>query len=401
MADEQLDWVDRDDEFADDNESESSADLSLSPEKFSGLIIAPADWTIETLYSLIGRQIDLDPDFQRRNVWNSRAKSRFIESLLLGIPIPQILLSSKINNKSSFIVLDGKQRLLTIKEFIDGKLPNGQKFRLKELRVLRQLEGKTWEQIKEDEEVASKLLNETQRTAVLRGWGDESVLYEIFYRLNSGSVKLSPMELRMSLYPGDFLKYILKWSEKIGPIHQLLKKKTPDPRMGDVELGVRYLAFSDREITYEGDLKSFLDNLCGKYNSKFSDDLFREDLQSRLNNMDEGIRVGINIFGIDRFCRKFNKERYEQRFNRALFDVMSYSLAKPEFREWAANNSELLVNSYKRLSTADNDFIRSIETTTKSIEATKTRFQKWLGLCSEISGLNFEFPAIKADNAQS
>ncbi|WP_169053534.1 DUF262 domain-containing protein [Alteraurantiacibacter aquimixticola] len=394
MSDEEFDWVDRDTEFTDDDADESSADLSLSEDKFSGLLIAPADWTIETLYSQIGKQIDLDPDFQRRNVWSAKAKSRFIESLMLGIPIPQILLSSKPGSKSSFLVLDGKQRLLTIKEFIDGRLPNGRHFRLKDLRVLTDLEGKKWDDLKDDPEAAAKLLNETQRTAVLRGWSDESVLYEIFYRLNSGSVKLSPMELRMSLYPGDFLKFILRWSEEIGPVHHLLKKRNPDPRMGDVELAVRFLAFDDNDLTYRGDLKAFLDSLCNNYNSQFENTNFVSDVEGRLDSMDQGIVVGLEAFGENRFCRKFTKGNYETRFNRALFDIFTYSLARPDFRLWASENGETLVAAFEQLSTDDNDFLRSIETTTKSVDATATRFGKWLNLCHQLSDVEIEMPAI-------
>lgn len=395
MANDQIDWIDRDDEFIGDESDETSADLKLSEEKFSELLVAPADWTIETLYSQIGRQIELDPDFQRRNVWSAKAKSRFIESLILGIPIPQILLSAKPGSKSSFLVLDGKQRLLTIKEFLDGNLPNGNRFKLRELRVLTDLEGKTWAEIKEDPDSASKLLNETQRTTVLRGWKDESVLYEIFYRLNSGSVKLSPMELRMSLYPGDFLKFILKWSEEIGPVHKLLKKRTPDPRMGDVELAVRFLAFADKEMVYEGDLKKFLDKLCSDYNMQFSEQEFRNKIRSTLESMDEGIRVGMAGFGPDRFCRKFIKNGYETRFNRALFDILSYSLSNKEFREWALGHGRELVEAFETLCAEDNSFIRSIETTTKSVEATDIRFTKWLTVCQQVSNIEIEPPIIK------
>lgn len=376
-----------------------SSDLSLSEEKFAGLLVAPADWTIETLYSQIGRQIDLDPDFQRRNVWSAKAKSSFIESLMLGIPIPQILLSAKPKSKSSFLVLDGKQRLLAIKEFLDGKLPNGRVFKLKGLRVLHQFENKSWSDISKDTEDAAKLLNETQRTAVLRGWSEESVLYEIFYRLNSGSVKLSPMELRMSLYPGDFLKFVLRWTEDIGPLHHLLKKRTPDPRMGDVELAVRFLAFTDGAHEYRGDLKAFLDELCDDYNQRFSEPEFATKIQARLNQMDRGIETGIAAFGLNKFCRKFLKGEYENRFNRAIFDIFAYVLSNEEFRDWVTQNPSQFVAIYETLSSGDNDFIRSIETTTKSVDATATRFGKWLNVCSSESNIEFQMPSIKQTNA--
>lgn len=395
MSEPQMNWIDRDEEFDDDESEESSADLTLTEAKFEGLVVAPADWTIETLYTQIGKQIDLDPDFQRRNVWNAKAKSRFIESLLLGIPIPQILLSSKPGVKSSFLVLDGKQRLLTIKEFIDGKLPNGRKFRLKDLRVLKEFEGKTWEEMSIDRDIAGKLLNETQRTTVLRGWTDESVLYEIFYRLNSGSVKLSPMELRMSLYPGEFLKFILKWTESIGPVHHLLKKRSPDPRMGDVELAVRYLAFTDPDIEYTGDLKKFLDGTCEAYNAKFNDRDFVSLVEDRLTQLNAAIEAGILVFGENGFCRKYIKGKFENRFNRAIFDIMTFTLSVPEFRDWSLSNASVLVSEFERLSTSDGNFSRAVETTTKSIESTSARFSKWIDAVSAASGIKLPQPNIK------
>lgn len=85
---------------------------------------------------------------------------------------------------------------------------------------------------------------------MLKGLKNESVLYEIFYRLNSGRVKLSPTELRMSLLPGDFMKFIISWTESIGPIHHLRRKRQPDARMSDVELpsGISSLEISKRSM---------------------------------------------------------------------------------------------------------------------------------------------------------
>jgi hypothetical protein len=395
MAEEQLNWVDRDLEFEDDDASETSADLTLTEDQFANLLVAPADWTIETLYVQIGKQIDLDPDFQRRNVWSAKAKSRFIESLLLGVPIPQILLSARPGKKSSFLVLDGKQRLISIKEFLDGKLPNGRKFRLRDLRILTELEGQAWEDMKDDPELSAKLLNETQRTTVLRGWNDESVLYEIFYRLNSGSVKLSPMELRMSLYPGDFLKFILRWTETVGPVHHLLRKRLPDPRMADVELAVRFLAFQDHDLAYGGDLKKFLDQLCERYNEKFDDQKFATKVKDRLGSLDAAIEVGIRAFGENKFCRKFREGSYEPRFNRAVFDVLTYSLAIKDVRDWADAHHDEFVGAFEAMSDADPEFVRAVETTTKSLDSTTIRFERWLNALQQVSGIKVALPEIK------
>jgi hypothetical protein len=132
----QVAWDDRDEDFELAEPQDETDSHNVAVADFDGLVLAPSDWTVGTIYEQIGKQIDLDPDFQRRNVWSTGAKSKFIESIFLGVPIPQILLSSKKEARSSYLVLDGKQRLTTIREFLDGKLSNGRTFKLRGLTVL-------------------------------------------------------------------------------------------------------------------------------------------------------------------------------------------------------------------------------------------------------------------------
>ncbi|MDC0738716.1 DUF262 domain-containing protein [Cognatishimia sp. SS12] len=388
----QLSYEDRDEEFEDIEPTEEGDSSGVSAGEFSSLLISPTDWTIETLYRQIGKQINLSPEFQRRNVWSPKAKISFIESLFLGIPIPQILLSSSGGSNKAFLVLDGKQRLLTIQEFIDGKFPSGKKFRLKDLRVLSELEGLTWEDIKSDEEWSFELLNQTQRTAVIRGWENDRILYEIFHRLNSGSVKLSPMELRMSLFPGGFLKLLIDWTEKVGPLHQLISKKSPDPRMNDVELAARFLAFSDPDLTYAGDLKKFLDELCVNQNQAFAEDNSQKaQILSKLEQMEAAIKVGLTIFPAKKFCRKFVSGEYESRFNRALFDVLVGALSNSGVRAWALENGEAFVEGFEAVSSSD-EFRRAVETTTKSVASTRIRYENFYAKICEMTGIDLKLP---------
>lgn len=391
----ELSWEDRDD-FEDESAAENADDINVSAYDFDSLSIAPSDWTVSTIYDLIGRQLQLDPAYQRRNVWRQKAKSQFIESLLLGIPIPQILLASKTGQKNAFLVLDGKQRLTTIKEFIDGRFYDGRIFRLRDLRILKQLEGKSWDDLQLIDDWADRLKNEPLRTTVLRGWSSESVLYEIFYRLNSGSVKLSPMELRMSLLPGDFLKFIIAWTEIIGPIHHILSKRQPDPRMSDVELAIRYLAFRDQKTQYSGDLKKFLDEFCDEKNTEFARDVYQEQYYFRLlNDMNAGIEVGIAEFGSKRFCRKYTASGYESRFNRAVFDVLVGALAHADVRQWVEANPNEMEGQYQAVCLQHPEFIKAIESTTKSPEATRTRFEIWFSRVEVLTGIKLHIPDIK------
>lgn len=391
----EISWEDRD-QFEDEATSENEDDIQVAATDFDRLLIAPSDWTVSTIYDLIGKQLQLDPAYQRRNVWQVKAKSRFIESLLLGIPIPQILLASKTGQKNSFLVLDGKQRLSTIREFLDGYYSDGKVFKLKGLRILKSLENKTWTDLEKFEDWADRLSNEPIRTTVLRGWENESVLYEIFYRLNSGSVKLSPMELRMSLLPGDFLKFIIAWTESVGPIHHLLRKRQPDARMSDVELAIRYLAFKDQKTQYTGDLKVFLDEFCRINNEDFSSNYQSEiKCKNLLSEMNEAINTGLHEFGDKHFCKKYSDGNYETRFNRAVFDVLIGALSNKDIRAWVEINPGIMKNLYERLCKNNHDFIKSVETTTKSPEAVRIRFGAWYHEVSQASGIVLQMPDVK------
>jgi hypothetical protein len=95
------------------DQQEDASDLRLSTDWFSGPTLWSTDWTTETIVSQLKRgNINLNPRYQRRNAWDPVRKSLFIESLILGLPIPEIILAEERGRKGSFIVIDGKQRLL-------------------------------------------------------------------------------------------------------------------------------------------------------------------------------------------------------------------------------------------------------------------------------------------------
>lgn len=384
----------RDEPFEIEDAQEDSDDLDIPKNGFEDIIVAFSDWTISTIFNQIGNQINLDPDFQRRDVWPPKSKSLLIESLILGIPIPQILLASSKEKKGNFIVLDGKQRLLAIREFLTGEFGSGKKFKLSGLKILNELNGKSWNDIERDyDEFADQLRNSTIRTSVMKNWSSEEALYEIFYRLNNGSVKLSPMELRMSLHPGPFLKFIISWSDVIGPLHALLNLKKPDKRMADVELAVKYLAFNTYKNQYTGDLKKFLDNFCMISNEKFTES--ENFIKINLRKMNKAISLGLEIFPEGKFCRKCtSKNIYESRFNRALFDVLVGAFSNDHFYEFSSKNKDIVKDAYEKLCIEDPEFIRAVEASTKNVAQTRKRFEAWYYTAESISKIKLTIPDI-------
>lgn len=183
-------------EEEEDEEIESQPLSELIPElkQIREIVVSGSDWTTETIFNQIDRgNIELNPRFQRRDAWDITRKSRFIESLILGFPVPQIVLAVNRQEKGKFIILDGKQRLLTILQFYGGSderiSNNNNAFALKNLEFRRDLIGKKYEDIKNDvflSSVRNDLDNQTIRTVLIRSWTKENLLYKIFLRLNIG-----------------------------------------------------------------------------------------------------------------------------------------------------------------------------------------------------------------------
>lgn len=375
-----------------DEATEGSDDYHVDPKDFADIFVIPSDWTVSTLRQEMPDIIDLDPDFQRRSVWSKVAKSKFIESLILGIPIPQILLAESKVRKAHYLVLDGKQRLLTIHEFFNGSFSNGEPFKLRGLDDLTELNGKDWQEISAIFPQEARHIEGAQiRTAIIRGWRDDNVLYEIFHRLNSGSVRLSPMELRMALIRGPFIQHVIRRTADSPLIQNALRLREPDKRMKDVEITIRHMAFEDDRISYQGNLKTFLDGYCKLQNNDYDEDR----IENEIAQLEAAIEIGLRIFERREFCSKYDTklERFEGRFNRAIFDILSGALRNRDMQKAVKGHDEKFKNLFKKIC-ADNDFIRSIETTTKSIEATSARFEIWYKALEKEFGVKIPLPNI-------
>ena len=132
--------------------NEQEEDISgLNKMDLSYMAISGTDWTADTIVNQIRKgNILLSPYFQRRDAWSPKMKSRFIESLFLGLPIPQIILAENKEKKGTYIVIDGKQRLLSLQQFVEGD-DDGKKLKLIGLEVKENLNKMTYEEIQNSE----------------------------------------------------------------------------------------------------------------------------------------------------------------------------------------------------------------------------------------------------------
>lgn len=211
--------------------------------------------------------------FQRGFVWRRPQMDRFIESLLLGFPIPGIMLVLQTDKR--YLVLDGQQRLKTLAAFYDG-VHNGKVFALE--NVADEYKGLTYKTLSPEQR---RTLDNTfiQATIVRTDGSRESLesIYQVFERLNSGGTQLTPHEIRIALYPGRFVDLLAELNDYPG-WREIYGQKSP--RVRDHELVLRILALYLRSAEYYRPLKKFLNDFVGdhrdlsKLNTQELTDLF-------------------------------------------------------------------------------------------------------------------------------
>jgi len=390
-------------ELEDDIEEEEEVEEELTPDSISQAVLQGSDWTVETILSQLKRKnIDM-PVFQRRDAWTRRRKSRYIESLLLRLPVPQIMLAERKEKRGNFMVLDGKQRLLSLMQFIgldEGSENN--RFRLQGLEVLKHLNRKTYEDLKESPDllpILDQFHNEPVRSVVVRHWPSTSFLHLLFVRLNSETLPLSPQELRQALFPGEFVKFIDQASYENDAIKQLLGIKGPDKRMRDVEILVRYIAFACFLSQHAGNLKGFLDNTCEILNKEWV--IREEEIKEKLTNFSNAVDIGTEVFGKDYIGRRWTEEEYfSSRLNKAILDAQLFYFSDERIGKEALAKKEEVVKGFKILCLSSENFRNSIESTTKSITATYTRLSMWGETLKQALNMEFNVPTLEDNRIQ-
>lgn len=299
---------------------------------------SPNDFNILTLYNFLESGVVKIPSFQRNFVWDIGRASKLIESLIIGLPIPQIFLYEEFRNK--FLVIDGQQRLMSIYYFIKQRFPK--KDKRTELGNIFDREGKIPDEILNNSDYFRpfklKLVGNTDKSNKLNNLtyetlgdyktnfdlrtvrniiikqnhpaDDDSSIYEIFNRLNSGGLNLSPQEIRSSIHHSKFdnmLKRINlddRWRKIIG-------QPNPDSRLKDVEILLRSFAMLYEGETYKAPMVKFLNNFATNAQNftedkvKYSENLFYSFLKSC-----EGLNL--NLFRSNN--GKFNISTFESIF---------------------------------------------------------------------------------------
>ena len=341
-------------------------------------------------------RLDVQPDFQRGFVWDIGRASRLIESVLLDIPLPIIYLSQEQDGKE--YVIDGQQRLTSFFSFIDGTLPDpqlpfGKEFRLAGLNVFTELSGKYFKDL--PEELQEKILYYKIRTITFRKESDQELKFEVFERLNTGSVSLNDQELRNCIYRGKYNDLLWELSqEKI--FQELLGIKKPEKRMRDVELVLRFASFyHNTYFNYKSPIKKFLNTEMEK-NRNISDKEAAE-LRIVFKNAITTIKSMLGEHAFKRFypgdSRSINGYWEPKKFNASLYDILMDSFARRD-KNKVYQNLDAIREAYINLMTSDQGFVDSIELSTSSKQAITARFSKWNVVLDEIVNISEREPRL-------
>jgi hypothetical protein len=207
------------------------------------------------------------PAYQRKFVWNIERQSKFIESVLLGLPLPFMFLADMQDGRLE--VVDGSQRIQTLDSFLDNKLI------LEKLKRLNHLNGFTFDDLPLSQQRRFK--NQPIRVIVLGEKAVESVKKEIFERINTGSDILKDMEVRKGAYQGPFYDFVEECASNPRLIAMCPLSPSRVNRQEREELVLRFFAYSERYLLFKHEVKSFLDSYMRDKDINFSREEYRRD----------------------------------------------------------------------------------------------------------------------------
>jgi len=331
------------------------------------------EYDLETLVKKIDKNvIKLNPEYQRNHRWTEDFSSRLIESLILNIPVPFVYLSQDIDvdddvddDVARYSVIDGQQRLTAIHRFFKNKYP------LEGLDVLTDLNNAYYRDFPPF--LVRRLEERTIRCLRIDSTLDGQVKYDIFERLNSGSVKLEAQELRNATCRGPFKALVKRLSKNkdFTTACQLDDQGKRVKKMEDEELVLRFYSIThkDNYNKYKGGFKSFLTENMLEFN-KFDDVIIKE--------MEESFKEVfsyINSAGDDSPFGKYRSEngglKRMSKFNSAVFDSLILAVSK------ADKSNPIELEKFRQLF-HDKDYFSSVEGSVNDVSKLNIRILKGL-----------------------
>lgn len=390
---------------ADSVETEIEDIQPFDPEKIS---IDTKPVMMETLLRRLEQgTIILNPDFQRNEVWTPEKKCKLIESLMLKIPLPMFYVSA--DEKGVYYVVDGLQRLSTIRSFVLGdeflKEKNeelkGKGFQLHELEFWKQYDDMDFSELPTN--IRNRILETGFTFTIINPGTPEEVKRNIFRRINTGGEPLTAQEIRHALYIGESTKFLLDLSQTKEFLTATGGSAKPN-RMMDRELILRCLAFNVRSyLNYptNNSMDTFLSdtmriiNMMPSLNGKESAKVFKGEVKKEhvlvtdTDVLKERFLTAMKraplIFGEHAFRKSYPGKRRTP-INKGLFEVWANllgQLSESQFEKLLENKSAF-IQSHSELLDEEN-FINLISRDAQKFLSVKSRYEILLKLLNDFT----------------
>ena len=321
----------------------------------------PADYTLEGLHQKWQKNEIVIPEFQRGFVWKQIQSSKLIESFLVGLPVPAVFLYSE-RESQKYLVIDGQQRLKSVFYYFEGYLGSEKQgarkvFNLKGLHPKSHFHEKKFDELGESDQL--RLKNAVLRAFIVQQLApnDDTSMYHIFERLNTGGTLLANQEVRNCVYRGEFVGF-LEEINKFGNWRSILGKQEPDSRRKDIELLVRFFAMQELD-DYKKPMKDFLSRFMRKHKKPS-----KEMLEGSRRLFEKTCNVIITTLGPKPF-------HVRSGMNTAIFDAVMVAFSK----RLTTQIPEDINTRYKNL-VKNTDFNQYTRQRTTDVDIVRQRFQR-------------------------
>ena len=328
-----------------------------------------ADLSFREIISMYEEDELVKPELQRKYVWDKVEASRFIESILMGLPVPSVFFAQSGSQK---LIVDGYQRIMTVYDYVRGVFTtDGKNFRLSNSeKINERWRNKAFAELTIEEQ--RKIRSTTIHAIIFeqkRPENDDTSLYQIFERINTSGRTLTPQEIRNCVYQGTFNSLLFELNENSN-WRALFGNDKADSRMRDIECILRFFVMKSKTVrdstAKQISLKKELNDFMGKFVNAPEEviDEFRRDFTNTMDKIYDNI--GKNAF------RNYLKGKYTNKFHPAIFD----SIAVAIYDEIKSGNDAFEVKSEKHIELLlDEEFKKSCSIRTTDIDNIKTRIR--------------------------
>lgn len=320
-----------------------------------------ADLSFRELISMYDENELLKPELQRKYVWDRNEASRFVESLLMGLPVPSIFLAKSGSYK---LIVDGYQRIMTVYDYVKGiHSGDGKIFKLSNSEKINdRWRNKAFAELSLDDQ--RKIKSTTIHAIIFeqkKPENDDTSLYQIFERINTSGKTLTSQEIRNCVYQGSFNKLLFELNEN-SAWRTLYGSTIADSRMRDIECILRFFVMKSSLVQNSESKQISLKKSLNDYMHMYQH-ANEEQINKMRNEFVDTVEHILNSIGSNAF-RNFNKGKYSKKFNPALFDAVSIACFKCNKDSNEGLHQQLFLNE---------DFVKACKLRTTDVANIKLR----------------------------